>query len=105
MTAFRKNPRLDAELAKSADVHAKVVAGAQAMARHAAVIARADAQAPWMPSGGRTIVVQADANEVRVVNTDYGGHLQEFGSKNNPPYAPLRRGARAAGLHLKENGK
>lgn len=28
-------------------------------------------------------------------------HLVEFGSKNNPPYGPLRRGVRAAGLRFR----
>jgi hypothetical protein len=36
----------------------------------------------------------------RVVATDYFWFLVEFGSQNNVPYAPLRRGVRAAGLRL-----
>ena len=28
------------------------------------------------------------------------GHLVEFGSVNNPPYAPIRSGVQAAGLRL-----
>jgi len=35
-----------------------------------------------------------------VVSTDPFGHLVEFGSVNNPPYAPLRRGVLATGLRL-----
>jgi hypothetical protein len=35
-----------------------------------------------------------------VVSTDPFGHLVEFGSVNNPAYAPLRRGTLAAGLRL-----
>lgn len=38
-------------------------------------------------------------------NDDFAAHLVEYGSANNPPYAPLRRGARAAGLRLEEEGK
>lgn len=39
----------------------------------------------------------------RVGNTDFFFHLTEFGSVNNPPYAPLRRGVLAAGLRLDES--
>lgn len=39
----------------------------------------------------------------RVGNTDFFFHLTEFGSANNPPYAPLRRGVLAAGLRLNES--
>lgn len=36
----------------------------------------------------------------RVVALDPFWHLVEFGSANNHPYAPLRRGTLAAGLRL-----
>lgn len=35
-----------------------------------------------------------------VGNTDVAAHLIEYGSVNNPPYAPLRRGVSAAGLRF-----
>lgn len=41
----------------------------------------------------------------KVGNTDTFAHLVESGSVNNPPYAPLRRGAGAAGLRLDEAAK
>lgn len=34
----------------------------------------------------------------RVLTTDPFAHLIEFGSVNNPPYAPLRRGVESTGL-------
>lgn len=37
----------------------------------------------------------------RVYAMDVFGHLVEWGSRNNPPYSPLRRGVRAAGLKFK----
>lgn len=43
------------------------------------------------------------ASENRVETTDPFGHIIEFGSVNNPPYAPLRTGVRAAGLRLDES--
>jgi hypothetical protein len=47
--------------------------------------------------------VESDGVEVRVVNTDHGGHLIEWGSVNNPPYAPLRRAVHSVGLRLVED--
>lgn len=41
-------------------------------------------------------------DEVVVESTDPFAHLVEFGSVNNPAYAPLRRGVRAAGLDLRD---
>lgn len=41
----------------------------------------------------------------RLRNTDPFAHLVEFGSANNPIYAPLRRAARALGLPFKETPK
>lgn len=38
-----------------------------------------------------------------IVISDPFWHLIEWGSANNPPYAPIRRGIRAAGLHLKDD--
>jgi hypothetical protein len=61
------------------------------------------AGAPWMPRAGHELIeVGEDAEGVYVANTDHGGHLTEYGSAKSPPHAPLRRGARAAGLRLDE---
>lgn len=57
-----------------------------------------------MPSPGRRrIEVVEEDGEILLVNTNYGAQIEEFGSKNNPPYSPLRRGVRAAGFRLKES--
>lgn len=42
---------------------------------------------------------------MRVVNWDALFHLVEWGSANNPAYAPLRRGVLAAGLRFAEDSK
>lgn len=42
------------------------------------------------------------ARGTRVVAEDFAWHLVEYGSVKNPPYAPLRRGVRAAGVRLVE---
>lgn len=41
---------------------------------------------------------------VTVHSTDFAAHLVEFGSINNPAYAPFRRGAAALGLRLRDGG-
>lgn len=40
------------------------------------------------------------ARGTRVVAADPFWHIVELGSANSPPYAPLRRGFRAAGIRL-----
>jgi hypothetical protein len=42
---------------------------------------------------------------VYVVNVDPGGHMDEWGSVNNEPYAPLRRGVENAGLEFQPTSK
>lgn len=41
----------------------------------------------------------------RVFSTDIAAHLIEFGSVNNPPYAPLRLGVESTGLFVTDRGK
>lgn len=53
-----------------------------------------------MPRNARAMEVRTDGDKVLVVNTDHGGHIDEFGSKNNPPNASLRRAARESGLRI-----
>jgi hypothetical protein len=53
----------------------------------------------------RSISVVIESGEVRLKSSDPFAHLVEWGSAKNPPYAPLRRGIRAAGLRFKELGK
>lgn len=83
------------KVALRAQVEAEVKPRVEQMARQA--------RAPWMPRGGPQIVVGQDGDDIVVENTDYGAHLQEFGSVNNAAHAPLRRGARAAGLRLTDS--
>ena len=96
---------LELELAAAPAMVATLRAVATEVAEYARTYDTA-AHGPWMPrKGGENIVVQQDGAAVAVVNTDYAAHLVEFGSKNNPPHAPLRRGALAAGLALVESPK
>lgn len=99
---FRRNPRADAELRRQI-AHRRALEGAARDAK-----SKAEAIARSLGGTGDTarrfeVVVEGD--EVRLVNTDPFFHLTEFGSVNNPPFAPLRRGVRAAGLDLQEHPK
>lgn len=94
---FRKNPLFEEEI--------QAELGYRAGLRAVAEVARARAEALGpriMGRGSQAFQVQSDLDGVRVVNTDHGGHLAEWGSVNNAPYAPLRRGVRAAGMRLEE---
>lgn len=102
---FRRNPELDRALLESPEMRKALQASAQAVADNAEQLAD-DLGAPWMPrrrSGtNRTFVVSDDGETIAVVNVDHGGHLTEWGSKNNPPHAPLRRSVQATGLRFRE---
>lgn len=103
MTRFRANPRLREQIERQAAYQAGLAKLAESARDHAARFADA-AGAPWMRRGRQdTVVVDKSGDQVRLVNTDYAGHLQEWGGRNNPPHAPLRRGVRAAGLDLRDN--
>jgi hypothetical protein len=101
MRAFRPNPDLEKELSEQADYLPGL---AETVAPAAEVIA---ALSPVGDTGDfhDSIEVEIEGEEVRVGTTDPFGHLVEFGSAKNPPYAPIRRGVRAAGLRLEESPK
>lgn len=105
MPAFRRNSRFEAEMKRTPGYRALLRAHVEARVVPAVEQTIRQARAPWMPRGGPAVRVENDGDEVVVENTDYGAHLMEFGSANNPAHAPLRRGARAAGLRLTDNGK
>lgn len=101
--AFVPNPRFERDMAASPEAREGERAIAEEIREQAEIIGRSIG-APWMPRDGHTTfeVFEDDAG-VGVVNTDYGGHLMEWGSKNNQPHAPLRLGARAAGAEVDES--
>lgn len=100
---FVPNPQLAEHLQAQPEFRAALRDTVEPARVEADRIARA-AGAPWMPRrGARDLIVVDDTPDgVRITNTDHAAHLIEFGSRNNPPHAPLRRGARAAGLNLTE---
>ncbi len=101
MAKFVPDPSFDEKLQSDPMYRAALKAAAEP----AAAAARNTAHAIMPSKRGRDITVVVDGKRVLVSNPDHGAHLDEWGSKNNPPYAPLRRGVRAAGLKFKESGK
>lgn len=94
---FRPDPRWRDKL-EGSDVAAGVLEGVARTLIKPAV----EAATPRGASGQahRSVRVDRDGDTVRILSTDPFWHLIEWGSVNNPAYAPLRRGARAAGLRL-----
>lgn len=100
MSGFRANPGLERALRRDPKVRRAVLERAMQARAHAIHNART-AQAPWMPRKGHdTIELQVERGRLRLVNTDHGGHLMEWGSSQNPPHAVLRRAVRSAGFRL-----
>jgi len=94
--SFKLNSNIEREIKESAGVQKGQRRVAEQVGEHARRFA-SQAKAPWIPRKGHKndpIVVKGN----RVYNTDHGWHLVEFGSKNSPIWAPLRRAIRAAGL-------
>lgn len=98
---FVLNRRFQQEIRSEREYREALEQAAEAVSEQASRFAQ-QAHAPWMRRQGKTIEVSTSGDSVSVVNTDYAGHLMEWGSKNNPAHAPLRRGVRAAGLALRE---
>lgn len=48
----------------------------------------------------RSVTVVTEQNRVFLATTDPFGHLVEYGSRNNPAYAPLRRAVQSIGLRV-----
>lgn len=98
MALFRLNPNLARDLSGMPEVAEQIAKAAEPAREHAERFAGR----PWMPRKGEAeqIEVVTEDGEVFLVNHDHAGHLKEYGSRNNPPTAPLRRGVQAAGLRL-----
>lgn len=102
---FRPNPDFIPSLKRQPTVRDALKSAASSVARTANRIERGKFMARRGRRPGQAIIVDATSDEVRVVNTKHGGHLQEWGSVNNAPQAPLRRAVRANGLRFRERPK
>jgi len=94
---YRPNPRFEAELARQPEFKAFMQGAAEES------LAKARAAAPVGTGAYRdSLRVVSDEDGWRLESTDIAAHLIEWGSANNPPWAPLRRGVMAAGMWLME---
>jgi hypothetical protein len=96
MFRFRRNAALERDLKRS-------TAYEEYLAGKAEEVAQAARDAAPVDTGHYRRSIKTDGHIV--YTDDVAGHLIEFGSAKNPPYAPLRRGAHAAGLRLDERSK
>ena len=103
--AFIPNPLFEQEMEQAPESIEALTAAAEGVRDEASRL---------MPRGsddrrGRTadkFYVDSSGETVFVSNADRSFyHLSEFGSANNPPYAPLRPAVRAAGLRFEEAPK
>lgn len=101
---FVPNPKFEDGIRSQPEYRKALEGAADVVQDHATTFART-AHAPWMKRQSKTIVTITSAQSVAVVNTDFAGHLMEWGGKNNPAHAPLRRAVRAAGLHFEASSK
>lgn len=94
MRGFLRSPHIDEQIQSQAQYQAKMAEIAHGVAPLSQMVMRG--------VGRGRVAHQIEADGASVVLTDRGGaaHIIEFGSVNNPAYAPLRRGAIAAGLRF-----
>jgi hypothetical protein len=101
MARFQPNPGFARQAANDVEIRAALRGEAERIADHARSLMHRGPD----PRHGHTadqFVVEDEDGEIRVGIDDFAGHLVEFGSVNNAPFAPLRRGVQAAGLELHE---
>jgi hypothetical protein len=98
MTTFRPNAAFPTEVRAMPGVRALRIEKAKD------VKARAQAIAPHGPTGmyRRLLDTYESLGMIGVTSKDFAGHMVEWGSQNNPIYAPIRRAVLAAGLTLRE---
>jgi hypothetical protein len=93
---FVPDPNFAAQLeAETAPTRAEA---AREALRHAQAIARG-----LGGTGDYARSLAADGD--RLLTDDPAGHLIEWGSINNPPYAPLRKAVEAVGAHFVDDGR
>lgn len=100
MALFVPNPGFVKEIMAEPDTQAAMEQSG------AAIKANAERYADRiMARNPQAFVVVTTEDGTFVANTDYGGHLDEWGSATQEPNASLRRGAMAAGVRVEETPK
>lgn len=97
MSVFTPNPKFLGELA--ADPASRRVM--EGFANTALEFARLESPSKTFSD---RLGVEVNGDEVALVSNWSLWSIIEFGSVNNPPYAPMRRGLEAAGLQLTDDG-
>lgn len=97
MSIFTPNPKFIDELVADPATHAVMEGFANT------ALAFATAESPTKEFSDR-LAVEDDGDGVALVNDWSLWAIIEYGSVNNPPYAPIRRGIEAAGLQLTDPG-
>jgi len=101
---FKPNADFDRELARDPDIQDGMATFAKLAVPTIEEMAR-QAGEPFLRRPGHELIeVQVD-DGVFIVNTDYGAHWAEYGSRNTAIHAPLRRGVRQVGFRLVEDPK
>lgn len=95
---FKPNPDFMEELVAEPGV----IATREEFAQRAAVFARAIGAA-IADTGAYAASIHVEG--ARLISDDPGAAYIEFGSVNNPPFAPLRRGADSTGVLLSDRGQ
>lgn len=103
MTRVTTFPDAADRLLNEPGVEPLVAGGARAVARNAGRIAPKGGPARGVAESYKTTPVEETARgvEATAYTDDLAGHLVEWGSVNNEVYAPLRRGAEAAGFRTR----
>lgn len=98
MKTFVSNPRFESEMKRTAGHRKAMFSGANQIASKGRLLA------PRRTGFyGRRFKVGIEDGEVAIGNADPFAFLIEYGSVNNPPFAPIRRAVRAAGFRLDEH--
>lgn len=101
---MRKQPGGVDALVSTPAALALVTEGAKSIADNAAAVAPVGTghlRESYKSTPGRRIPTGVQAT---AYTDDIAGHMAEWGSVNNPAYAPLRRGAARAGFETKMAG-
>lgn len=96
MSGFKPNRNFEAQLQKDPRYHAFFIEVAEQLAE-----GTKDAMRPFSKTGEFEDSIEASAG--RAGTTSHIWHIIEYGSRNNPAYAPFRRAVRALGLRFKDH--
>lgn len=97
---FEKSVARAASLERDPTVRLGVLKVAAAIGTRARRYVRDATPSKLMPRPEPVIVVEPTATGARIANTDYGAWIYEYGAKQIPPVAPMRRAAAGEGLNI-----